>query len=61
MTTSSTPLSLNQVRKDLERIFKLQKDNQQKIADSAAGDRRQKLDRLHKAVLKYRTEIREAY
>jgi len=55
MTTSSTPLSLNQVRKDLERIFKLQKDNQQKIADSAAGDRRQKLDRLHKAVLKYRT------
>jgi aldehyde dehydrogenase (NAD+) len=60
MTTSSTPSTINQVRKDLERIFKLQKDNQQKIADSTAVDRRQKLDRLHKWVLKYRAEIREA-
>jgi len=58
--SASNITTLSAVIKDIERIFILQKDNQQKIADSSAADRRQKLDLLHKTVLKYRTEIREA-
>jgi aldehyde dehydrogenase (NAD+) len=60
MTTASTSTTLSPVRLEVERIFKLQKANQQKIADSTANDRRKKLDRLHKTVLKYRQEIRDA-
>ena len=61
MTTVSTSSKLSEVRQEVERIFKLQKANQQKIADSTtANDRRKKLDRLHKAVLKYRQEIKAA-
>lgn len=52
--------TLSAVREQAERIFKLQKANQQRMADSTARDRRQKLNRLYKAVLQYRTEIREA-
>jgi aldehyde dehydrogenase (NAD+) len=60
MTTTSISSTLSEVRQEVERIFNLQKANQQKIADSTANDRRRKLDRLHKAVLKYRQEIRDA-
>ncbi len=63
MTTASTSATLSSVSSvslEVERIFKLQKANQQKVADSTANDRRKKLDRLHKAVLKYRQEIRDA-
>jgi len=48
------------VRTEISRIFALQKNNQQKIADTSARDRIKKLDRLHKVVLKYRTEIQQA-
>ena len=60
MNAISSPILQNTVRNEVERIFNLQKSNQQKIADSTARDRIHKLDRLYDAVLKYRTEIQEA-
>ena len=60
MTTVSTTTKLSEVRQEVERIFNLQKANQQKSADSTTNERRKKLDRLHKTVLKYRQEIRDA-
>jgi aldehyde dehydrogenase (NAD+) len=48
------------VRTEISRIFALQKNNQQKVANTSARDRIKKLDRLHEAVLKYRTEIQQA-
>ena len=60
MTTTSTSSTLSAVRKEVERVFKLQQKNQQNIADTTAKERRKKLDRLHKAILKYRQEIKEA-
>lgn len=57
---TEAPPTLPLVRREVERIFKLQKANQQKIANSTALDRKQKLDLLHQAVLKYRDEIRSA-
>ena len=61
MNMVSTPSSLHtDVKHEVERIFNLQKANQQKIADSTARDRIKKLDRLNDAVLKYRKEIQEA-
>ena len=60
MTSVSTSSKLSEVRQEVERIFKLQKANQQKVANSTTNERRKKLDRLHKTVLKYRQEIRDA-
>ena len=60
MTSTSTAPTLNAIRQEVERIFELQKANQQNIANTTANDRRRKLDRLHKTVLKYRQEIRDA-
>ncbi len=48
------------IRSEISRIFHLQKSNQQNIADSTARDRIKKLDRLHEAILQYRTEIQQA-
>lgn len=42
------------------RIFNLQKANQQNIANTTARERKEKLARLHQAVLRYRQEIKEA-
>jgi len=47
-------------RDELVRIFELQKRNQQNIANSTPKERRQKLDRIFKATLNYRTKIQEA-
>lgn len=60
MNAISSPIVQSSVRNEVERVFNLQKSNQQKIADSTARDRIHKLDRLYDAVLKYRTEIQEA-
>jgi aldehyde dehydrogenase (NAD+) len=60
MNTISAPSAQNSVRNEVKRIFDLQKNNQQKIADSTARDRKKKLSRLFDAVLKYRAEIQEA-
>ena len=45
---------------DINRIFELQKKNQFGIANSSASQRYAKLEKLHKAVLKYRNEIKDA-
>ena len=45
---------------EIQRIFKLQKENQYKVANTTAKQRIAKLDKLHKAVLKYRPAIKEA-
>lgn len=55
--TVSVPFAITQ---EVERVFKLQKANQQKVADSTATDRRKKLHRLHQTILKYRPELKEA-
>ncbi|MDZ7645900.1 MAG: aldehyde dehydrogenase family protein [Cytophagales bacterium] len=47
-------------RDEIPRIFELQKRNQQKISESTAKERKQKLDRIFQATLKYRKEIQEA-
>ena len=45
---------------EIERIFQLQHANQQNVANTTSKERKQKLDRLNQAVLKYREEIRES-
>jgi len=59
----STPLInpvLTQQTKEIKRIFNLQLQNQYNIGNSSASERIAKLKKLHKAVLKYRPEIKEA-
>ncbi|MFT4758319.1 MAG: aldehyde dehydrogenase (NAD+) [Paraglaciecola sp.] len=46
--------------REIQRIFNLQKDNQFNVGNSTASERIAKLKKLHKAVLKYRLEIKEA-
>lgn len=60
MNTMSPPPLQSPVKAEAKRIFALQKNNQQNVADSTARDRIKKLDRLHEAVLTYRTEIQQA-
>lgn len=45
---------------EINRIFNLQKKNQYKIGRTTAAERKAKLKKLHDAVLKYRSEIKEA-
>jgi aldehyde dehydrogenase (NAD+) len=45
---------------DIQRIFKLQQDNQFHIGNTTAAQRIAKLKKLHEVVLKYRPEIKEA-
>lgn len=49
-----------EVALEINRIFQLQKSNQQNIADTTSEERKHKLDLLNNAVLKYRDKIREA-
>ena len=44
----------------INRIFQMQKTNQQNVADTTSEERKHKLDLLNNAVLKYRDKIREA-
>jgi aldehyde dehydrogenase (NAD+) len=45
---------------EIQRIFNAQKENQFKVGKTTARERIAKLDKLHKAVLKYREEIKKA-
>lgn len=45
---------------EYQRVFDLQKANQQAVADGTANDRIRKIRRLMETVLKYRVEIQEA-
>ena len=56
--TLNIPVETNTA--EVERIFNLQKANQFKVANTTARERIAKLDKLHKAVLKYRPEIKDA-
>lgn len=58
-TTSSFDQSYD-LSKELERIFNLQKVNQQKVANGGCGQRKAKLEKLRQAILKNREQIREA-
>jgi len=60
MNSIPPPPTQSAIKNEVKRIFALQKNNQQKVANTSARDRIKKLDRLHEAVLKYRTEIQQA-
>lgn len=45
---------------EVNRIFELQLKNQYKVGNSTARERKAKLNKLHKAVMKYRPQIKEA-
>jgi aldehyde dehydrogenase (NAD+) len=60
MNTINPPVAQSIVKEEVERIFTLQKKNQQRVANSNARDRIKKLDRLFDAVMKYRKDIQEA-
>lgn len=53
-TVDETPL------KEIERIFNLQKENQFEVARTTVKERKKKLDIIHRTILKYRDEIKEA-
>ena len=46
--------------KEIQRVFKLQKENQFKVANTTVSQRKAKLKKLHEAILKYRPQIKEA-
>ena len=46
--------------KEIQRLFQLQKENQFKVANTTANERIQKLDKLYKATMKYRPQLKEA-
>ena len=60
MSTSLINPVIAEQTKEIQKIFKLQLENQYKIGNSSASERIAKLKRLHQAVLKYRPEIKEA-
>lgn len=45
---------------EIKRIFELQKKKQYAIANQSASERIKKLKRLHKSIVKYRSDIKEA-
>ncbi len=53
-------LSAIDLKSELERIFNLQKINQQKITNSYFRERKAKLERIRQCILKYRESIRKA-
>lgn len=46
--------------KEIKRIFELQKNNQFNVGNTTASQRIAKLKKLHKAILRYRPQIKEA-
>ena len=53
-TPKETPIA------EINRLFKLQKENQYDVANTSAKQRRAKLQKFHKAILKYRPAIKDA-
>ncbi len=47
-------------KEEVKRIFNQQKNNQQRIANTTAADRRMKLTKLHDSVMAHREDIRDA-
>ena len=46
--------------KEIKRIFKAQNENQFNVGNTTVRERRAKLKKLHKAILRYRPQIKEA-
>ncbi len=59
-TTIIEPTKQKSGRSEIQRIFDLQKENQFEVANTSASQRIAKLKKLHEAVLKYRSQIKEA-
>lgn len=57
--TKKAPVTSTQLA-EISRIFELQKSRQFEIGAAGVAQRKEKLNRLHRAVLKYQDEIREA-
>lgn len=58
---SQTPITISETpTKEIQRLFHLQKKNQYKVANTTASQRIKKLNKLQKAVMKYRPQIKEA-
>lgn len=47
-------------KEEIKRVFLLQKNNQQHVANSSGKERKEKLDRLQWAMMKYKQEIRDS-
>jgi len=60
MTAITNPPQIETNATEIQRIFDLQKKNQFNIGNTTASQRIAKLKKLHKAVLKYRPQIKEA-
>lgn len=60
INTTSSSVQSNDLPKGLERIFNLQKANQQKVANTGCRQRKAKLEKLRQVILKNREQIREA-
>ena len=56
--TLTIPVETNAA--EIQRIFQLQQKNQYAVANTTTAQRKAKLTKLHKAVMKYRPEIKEA-
>ena len=59
-STLTAPPQIETQSSEIQRIFNLQKENQFNIGNTNASQRIDKLKKLHKAVLKYRPQIKEA-
>ncbi len=59
-TLHDNPTIETQENQSILKIFELQKTNQYKVGNTTANERRVKLDRLHKAIIQYRNDIKKA-
>ncbi|MDF1696076.1 MAG: aldehyde dehydrogenase family protein [Saprospiraceae bacterium] len=60
MTASTHHMIQETPKEEINRIFEIQKSNQFEVANTTVKQRIAKLKKLHKAVLKYRSAIKEA-
>lgn len=58
--SSSVPSLVETPTKEIQRLFQLQKENQYNVANTNAAQRIKKLNKIHKATMKYRPQIKEA-
>jgi len=58
--SSSIPTLTETPAKEIQRLFYLQKENQFNVANTNAAQRIKKLNKIHKATMKYRPQIKEA-
>lgn len=59
-TLVTNPPEMKTQVSEIQRVFELQKSNQFEIGNTTVAQRKAKLKKLHKAVMKYRPQIKEA-